>query len=383
MRSLRFVRLAIALVVSSAVACGEESGAPDGGSGGADAGTDAGPIEIGDPLSWALEAPGPFRTGYATWEHTYRPPGQSADRTIRVHVWYPTLDASGAAARYGGLIVDRGSFVGATPASPAHASGAYPLHAFSHGHRGLAGAAHFLHRHLASHGWVTVAPDHTGNTLVDNVDPRPIALYYERSLDVREAIDALLAGEPGAPALGPIDGEHVLMSGHSFGTHTTWASAGAAFDADRIATDACSTETPCSDAELDVFRAGLRDPRIVAAVPMSGVPSSAFFGDAGLSAVALPILTFTGTADGTLSAQMQALFDRETGLDLRWADVEGACHEFTDLGCDDPAGEQERIVGRLVLAFARAHVLGDASATTAGVLDGTISVSDRVTLRVR
>ena len=37
---------------------------------------------------------------------------------------------------------------------------------------------------LASHGWLVIMPSHTGSTLTNFEDPRPIAHYYERSLDV-------------------------------------------------------------------------------------------------------------------------------------------------------------------------------------------------------
>lgn len=344
-------------------------------------GSDAGePEPIGDPLTWPLDQPGPFRVGYRTFERTYRPPGQSADRTIRIHVWYPTLDTSGTFPTYG-VYRDRDAFTDATAAAPAHASGLYPLHAYSHGHRGFAGVSHFLHRRMASHGWVTVAPDHTGNTLFDNVDPRPIAIYYERSLDVAQAIDALGELDPSDPLAGRIDTSHVLLTGHSFGSHTVWSTAGGTFDVARIEAEACTADVPCTAEELDVFRAGLLDPRVVAAAPMAGVISTTFFGDTGHSSVEVPILAMSGGAD-PIGADEQ--FARVTGIGLTWVEVAGACHEFFGLGCGagDAPGEQEAIVGTLVLALGRTHVLGDTAPATAGVLDGTIAVSDRVTLRV-
>ncbi|MDQ3031280.1 MAG: hypothetical protein M3Y87_02610 [Myxococcota bacterium] len=374
MRPLRFLPFCAALVVA---ACGGDPAVADDAS----ARTDAGPIEVGDPLAWALSEPGPFSTGYQSWEHTYRPAGQSADRTIRIHVWYPTLDATGTPAMYAGLVRDRASFVGATPAAPAHASGELPVHVFSHGHRGFGGVAHFLHRRFASHGWVTIAPDHTGNTILDNVEPRPVALWYLRSLDVTAALDAVAAGGAGVPSLGPLDTERVLLTGHSFGAHTVWASAGAAFDADVIAAGRCTTETPCTEAELDVFRAGVGDPRIVAAIPMAGLISSEWFGAGGHASVAIPLLAMTGSTDPNTMSGAEAQNERAAALDFTWFDVEGACHEFFGLGCDDEAGEQERIVAAPALALGRRHVLGDESEGTLGVLDGTVAVSERVTVR--
>ncbi|WP_157069085.1 alpha/beta hydrolase family protein [Sandaracinus amylolyticus] len=361
----------ILLACVAVVGCGSPSGDPPDAS----VERDAGPVEVGDPLTWALDEAGPFRVGYQRFEHTYRPDGLDADRTIAVHVWYPTLDTSGAPAMYGGLVRDRDVLTDATPAEPAHASGRYPVHVYSHGHRGFAGVSAFLHRRLASHGWITIAPDHTGNTLLDNVDPRPVALYYLRSLDVRAAVDAFVARDEL-----DADTDHLLLSGHSFGTHTAWASAGATFDVDRIESESCTTETPCTEEQLDVFRAGVRDPRIVAAVPMAGIVSSDWFGETGHTTVSIPLLAMTGSADANTMSGAEVQFERASALaDFTWIDVEGACHEFFGLGCDDPAGEQERVVATYVLALGRRHVLGDQSVTA--VLEGTSAVSDRVTLR--
>lgn len=371
----------ILLACAVLLGCGGESALPSDA--GSDAAPDAGPVEVGDPLSWALDEAGPFRVGYRSVPHTYRPDGLDVDRTITIHVWYPTHATTGARPTYGGLVRDRDALTDAPLAPPAHASsahssGTYPVHVFSHGHRGFAGGTAFLHRRLATHGWITVAPDHTGNTLLDNVEPRPVALWYLRSLDARAALDWLAA----SPELAPADTEHALLSGHSFGSHTVWASAGATFDADRIASGRCTDETPCTDAQLDVFRAGVRDARVVAAVPMAGLVSSDWFGEDGHTSVAIPMLALTGSADANTMSGAMAQYERASGLaDFTWVDVEGACHEFFGLGCSDAEGEQERVVGTLVLALGRRHVLGDEAAATRGVLDGSISVSDRVTLR--
>ena len=382
--------LSLSLCVALLGCAGDPRSPVDGAAGDAaasdgsasDGASDAGPIEIGDPLSWALDEPGPFRVGYRSFEHTYRPAGQAADRTIAVHLWYPTLDGAGAAPTYAGLVRDRESFTGAAAAEPAHASGRFPVHAYSHGHRGFAGGAAFLHRRLATHGWITVAPDHTGNTIRDNVEPRPVALWYLRSLDVRAAVDALAGGGEGVPELGPADTDRLLLTGHSFGTHTVWASAGATFDVARIESERCTAETPCTEAELGVFRAGVLEPRVVAVVPMAGLLSSDWFGDTGHASVELPVLAMTGSADANTMAGATAQFDRMADLeDFGWVDVSGACHEFFGLGCGDPVGEQERIAGTYVLALGRRHVLGDESAATIGVLDGTRPVSARATLR--
>ncbi len=384
----------VGLWVLMLTACGGGGSEPlDGGaSPNADAAADGGasdsapadagpPPDVGDPLSWAVGEAGPFHAGYRTFEHTYVPAGQTAPRTIPIHVWYPTFATTGEHPTYV-VYRDRDAVTNAPPAPPSHEGGLYPLVVYSHGSRGFGGTAHFLHRHLASHGWVVVAPDHVGNTLTNDVDPRPVALYYERSLDVSEAIDALDELDVGDPLAGRIETRRTVLVGHSFGTHTVWASSGATFDVDLIASSRCSATSPCTAEELAVFRAGVRDPRMIASVPMAGAISRDWFGASGWSSVTIPMFSLSGGAN-PVGADQQ--FADVVGLDFAWAEIAGACHEFFALGCGavDPPGEQARVVGALVLAFVRRHVLEDTQAGILGVLDGSVSVSDRVTLMRR
>ncbi len=66
------------------------------------------PEETVDPLSWAVDAPGPYNVGYRSWEHTYEPlPGES--RTILINAWYPTDDSTGEPVKYLVLLTDEDS----------------------------------------------------------------------------------------------------------------------------------------------------------------------------------------------------------------------------------------------------------------------------------
>jgi predicted dienelactone hydrolase len=51
---------------------------------------------------------------------------------------------------------------GATPAP-----GSWPVIVFSHGFGGIRFQSYFLTERLATHGFIVIAPDHPGNTLVD------------------------------------------------------------------------------------------------------------------------------------------------------------------------------------------------------------------------
>lgn len=333
-----------------------------------------------DPLSFAVDQLGPYRVGYHQWRTTYTPRGSTTPRTIQLHAWYPTLVARGTHPRYGLVFLDNDSYTDAPAAAPLRAQG-YPVHVYSHGHQGFGPTSHFLMRWFASHGWVCVAPDHLGNTLVDTPNPLPAAMFHLRSQDVAAALDAVSAtGDSTAFLNGRADVSRVILSGHSAGTHTTWASAGATFDPSAVETR-CGIN-PCVPGDREVFAAGLRDPRVVATIPLAGSIRREWFGPTGHSTVAVPVFSMSGT-DDPVGADAQ--FDQATGLDLRWIEVRGGCHQFFALGnCDNiPNDLQGPILGTYALAFSRSILLGDDSAATRAILDGSTTVHERVTFRRR
>lgn len=378
-------RLGIALALALAGAC--ETAVP------ADGGPDVPAIDapradvppspldanaaVGDWAGFDPAAPGPFAVGYRSFEHTYTPPGHSEPRTIEISVWYPTLVPDGEAPRYSGIYTDPDVTLDAPLAPSIYDGGVYPVHVYSHGDRGYGGTSAFLMSRFASHGWVAVAPDHTGNTLDMNLVPRPVWMYYVRSTDLTAALDAVGALPAGDPLSGVLDLDAVVASGHSYGTHTMWASAGATFDVAGFG-EACLADGSCTMAERDAFAAGVRDPRIVAVVPMAGAINRTYFGATGHQSVTIPILALTGTADPVGQAEQYA---STAPLPMTWVDVEGACHQFFAMGCDsDAEGDEDLVIGGFALAFARAHVLGDTSALVTDILDGTRVLSDRVHL---
>jgi predicted dienelactone hydrolase len=235
-------------------------------------------------------------------------------------------------------------------------------------------------RYLASHGWVVVAPEHTGNTLLDTPSPPlPIALWYWRSTDVTEALNVLGALPSSDPLGGRADTRTAILSGHSFGIHTTWASAGATFDLDAIRPH-CNDANRCTAADLAVFARGVGDPRFVAVIPMAGAIDRSYFGPDGHRGVRVPVFSMSGTAD-RVGADTQ--FATTAGVDVTWIEVRGGCHQFFGLGHCDQIDDalQGPIVGTYALAFARRHLLGDADPTIAAMLDGSRPVHERVAFR--
>lgn len=340
------------------------------------------PVDLGsgplDPLSWPVDRAGPYRVGYRTFPHTYTPRGSTTPRTIPLHVWYPTLVAEGRNPTYALIFNDRNSYIDAPPAAPAYPRG-YPVHVYSHGDRGFGPTSAFLMRYFASHGWICVAPDHTGNTLLDSPEPRPIQLYYWRSLDVSAALDAVTNLPATDPLAGRLDTRTAVLSGHSFGTHTTWASAGATFDLDALRPQ-CTTASHCQDSDLAEFRRGVGDPRFVAVMPLAGSIRREWFGPAGHESVRVPVLSMSGSAD-PVGADVQ--FMTTAGVDLTWVEVRDGCHQFFALGqcprIDDSL--QAPIVGTYALAFARRHLLSDPDPTVRAILDGSRMVHERATFR--
>jgi hypothetical protein len=208
-----------------------------------------------------------------------------------------------------------------------------------------------------------------------------LPVHHLRSQDVKATLDLLEMLPQSDPLAGRCDTTRVLLSGHSFGTHTVWASAGATFDVGMIR-PRCTPELRCSDADLTVFQEGLRDPRVVAAVPMAGSIQRTMFGPEGHRSVTIPLLAMSGS-DDPVGAEGQ--FMSTESVPLTWIDVRGGCHQFFALGgCTMiPNDLQVPIVGGWALAFARRHVLRDEGAAVARVLDGTAPVSDRVTVQRR
>lgn len=335
-------------------------------------------VTPGDWVSWDPAMPGPYYVGYRAIPITYDAPTLPG-RTTTVHVWYPTLVPDGPHPRYLGSVLDSSAIVDAPLAPSAYADGRYPVHLYSHGDRGFGGTSAFLMRRFASHGWVCVAPDHTGNTLVDNVVPRPIGLYFLRGTDLTATLDAMEALPAGDPLAGVLGLDTVVASGHSFGSHSMWAIAGATFAVDGAGGfgDGCTADGTCTSAELDVFRGGVGDPRVVAAIPMAGAISRTYFGPSGHTSVTIPFLSLSGGAD-PVGADTQ--FATTPEVDLTWVDIADANHQFFALS---PDADAELVVGGFSLAFARVHVLGDASVTVSAILDGSRVLSPRVTLMTR
>ena len=168
------------------------------------------------------------------------------DRPLAVETWYPATDVH-RGQDLAEVTRDHYELIPGFPPGWQEAArdaasrvGSFPLVVFSHGFGAHRRQSSFLCTHLASHGYVVAAMDHTGNTIMEMVQmmmaaqmgaaapPDPAAILSEiipaRPADVSFVIDRLLAGA--AEGLPGIDAERIGMSGHSFGGWTTLMVAG-------------------------------------------------------------------------------------------------------------------------------------------------------------
>ncbi len=241
------VVLAVAMMLSCSTSSSSGGATTDAGAGGDDADAIA-PAKTVTPGASIYESAGPAPVGHTAFALT----DAARARSLRVEVWYPADESARAAATMGTPLEDLEpaganhdalkKLVDAAPvtctrkvvhsAADAKPAGAapFPVVVFSHCHACVRFSAAEIAERLASHGFVVVAPDHTGNTLYDDLAGKLLGLDATtlgvRVGDVRFVLDAVLdAASTSVPESlrGRFDGAKVGMMGHSFGSVTTGA----------------------------------------------------------------------------------------------------------------------------------------------------------------
>ena len=201
-------------------------------------------------------------------------------------------------------------------APPDVRGGPRPLVAFSHGFAAIRFQSIFLMEHLASHGWVLVAPDHEGNTFLDIDVDATGQVVVERPGDIRSSVDHLLAwsAERGDDWEGFIDGSRYVMMGHSFGALTSLVVGGGTVDFSHIG-EMCGSgavDSMACDFIDDIDPDGIvgteeADPRAELMVPMSPGVWYGFGREGEGLATAVPALLRGGTFDSTLPYESEVL----------------------------------------------------------------------------
>lgn len=244
----------------------------------ADKGDDSG-ADDSVPDAADFSAPGPYSAG--TLDDQLE---GGAGETLTVQVWFPSNDVGQATVSYDSIYAGE-AFTDVTPACDSPRN----VLLFSHGYGGIRWQSPFLGDHLASHGWLVVAPDHTANTFFDNDDSRIDELVVRRPADLADAFDWLVAqsDDPSSPLAGCVDGAAgYAVSGHSFGGYTAYAAGGALID------------DPTTGAALDIS-----DPRVWSVMAWAPWNADGVLGD-GTSAIAAPVLTLGGERDETTPPEM-------------------------------------------------------------------------------
>jgi len=338
----------------------------------------SGCAETPEDLLARLTQPGPYGVGYREQTVTYPQPDGGGDRTLRLGVWYPTMDPSGVEMKYLDLFPAPGVWVDANPVELP-----LPLVVYSHGHQGYAEASGFLMAFFASHGWLVGAPDHTGNTTFDGSD-RQTSIYYQRAWDMSAVIDHLSAD-------GPTETNgSVLAMGHSFGGYTLHGLAGGQYDVDALGEKCADPESSspiCSEwapQAAGLFEQGFLDVEVDGFLTMAAGDYS-LFGKEGLQAIEAPVLMMDGTLDPATGQDADAIWSGLEGRGNRRVQITGGGHlTFTDVSGTlenfeglIPAEEGFTIVQAYSLAFGL-ELLGDKRAGE--LLDGAVPVSDAVRL---
>jgi len=261
------------------------------------------------------DQPGPYPVG----RRTVSVVDDTRDgRIIPIEIWYPAIDDGTAAASEYVLIPSLAYTsevaLDAPPiAAVPEGSAGFPLVLYSHGNNGWGWVHADLTQQLASYGFVVVAPDHVGNTLLDSLlgsVAEPESIRVDRPLDVSATLSAVLDGsgisqldEVGAV----VDAERVGIVGHSLGGLTALLSVAGSDEVDA-------------------------DGRIDAIVAMA--PATTLLDDALLGRVDVPTLLLTGTSDTTtpIATNTERPFDLISGRPLYRVDLVDAGHmTFSDI----------------------------------------------------
>ncbi len=225
---------------------------------------------------------GPYAVGVASIQIV----DEARDRPLTVDVWFPLAPGTtGDLNQYTllpGVYYESPEAISAEPFSLAP-DGPFPLVMYSHGSGGLRYIHSSYTEAIASHGYIVMAPDHTGNTaverLLDSSDSTDL-IAANRPLDISAVIDAALdANHPTAGAFtASIDAENIAATGHSFGGYTAYALASG------------------------VTVAGVEiapDTRIDALIALAPATGETLLTDEQLASISIPSMIIVGTDDKT------------------------------------------------------------------------------------
>lgn len=204
-------------------------------------------------------------------------------------VWYPTPATEVPQSR------GPARFVAALDARPVE--GPLGIVLLSHGFGGHPLAHHATAAHLARCGWVVAAVEHPGTSLRGRGDLGTARAWTARPRHLSRALDALLADPRFADRLDP---GRVAVLGHGAGGATALLLAGAVADLRRLGAHCAAHpgDGLCRTSDRqghDAAARDLADPRVGAVVLLA--PLGAFFAEADLARVRVPVMLVAGGRD--------------------------------------------------------------------------------------
>lgn len=252
----------------------------------------------------APDEPGPFAVGRRTETVT---DVDRDGRKLTVEIWYPAADA-GAPSPYELIAgIEFESELSTLDAEPSP-EGPFPVVVFSHGSGGLRQQTASIVETVASHGFVVIAPDHAGNTAIDQLTGTETdrdTTATNRVQDVGLLIDQVESGELAADVA---DIDQLAVMGHSFGGFTSLAVASG------------FGETP-ADERVDVI------------VPLA--PASSLLSDEALESIRIPMLIVTGSADETTPVEPESTRPLELAAgEARLVEIDGGSHSVVTNICN-------------------------------------------------
>ena len=236
---------------------------------------------------------GPLAPGYGSVE------SEGADGLDALPLWFPASAAGEVAATYDQL----GTGEATLDAAP-DCEAPRPVVVFSHASGGLQLQSWYLAERLSTHGYISVAPRHAGNTRDDNDLTALAASVLARPGELSDAFDTLVAeaGDEASPLYGCVDPEAgYAVVGHDLGGTSALMAAGLTLEGDSLSAsceDGDSLSCQILDLGLGEDTGGslsLADPRIWAAIAMA--PSSLAVTAGGLEGVSAPTAIFGGVQD--------------------------------------------------------------------------------------
>lgn len=207
------------------------------------------------------EAPGPYPVGVTTVQladPARIDPVLQQPRPLLAEIWYPAADSAKGAmpTRFTEFYMDGkdtqmntiltlafkfdvtkidATFKTVAVRDAEIAAGKFPLLVFSHGNGGMRAQNTFWCDHMASHGYIVAAVDHTRNACATSCEGKVIPYDLEgrkqsaidRPKDVSFLIDQMqgMNADTASRFHGRVDLEHIGVAGHSFGGFTAMAAA--------------------------------------------------------------------------------------------------------------------------------------------------------------